>query len=100
MKSNLNLGVQMKTLLITLLILLSSLLLQASSTDKYTSEEKSIYACAQEAGNKASNVENAYLDTKEKCNVAYGKLNLTSDQESHIDIYIKGFFEGCTHPHS
>lgn len=100
MKINLNLGIQMKTSLLTLLILLSSISIQASSIDRYSPEEKSIYTSAQVAGDKASHTKNVYLNTKEKCNVAYGKLKLTPDQEAHIDVYIKGFFEGCTHPHS
>ena len=80
-----------------LLLALSS---QASDLNEYNTQEKSIYKAAEIEGNRASQIKSIYLNTKEKCNIAYDKLTLTSAQESNIDIYIKGFFEGCTHPHS
>jgi len=90
----------MKILRTVLIGSLSALCLEASNLSEYSEKEMHIYNAAEVEGNKASEIKNIYLNTQEKCNVAYGKLELTSVQESNIDVYIKGFFEGCTHPHS
>lgn len=74
--------------------------LSASSLSNYSQEEKSVYTQARTQGNNASKAKSLYLNKDEKCNVAYGRLELTSAQESHIDAFIKGFFEGCSNPKS
>ncbi|MDF1881802.1 hypothetical protein JHD50_10910 [Sulfurimonas sp. MAG313] len=79
-------------------VLLSSL--QASELKNLSIQEKRVYTSAQIEGEHARKAKSLYLNTKEKCNVAYGHLSLNIAQESHIDTYIKGFFEACIHPHS
>ena len=88
----------MKTFVIISTALLSILSLEASSINQLNDQEKNVYTIAQEKGQSVTNTAHSYLDTKENCNVAYDRLELTSIEQSNIDVFIKGFFEACTKP--